>query len=111
MLVENGDNKQLLKNLIIKYNNEKNNNSNQENNTEKRYYKILKKLPWIPNISPKIKRKFKKIGKDIAFMSWKNLPNSPPGAYQLDCSCNEKYIASQKRRYNLHDAQNINKIA
>ena len=61
MFVENGHNKQLLKNLVIKYNNKKNNKNNH------------KKLSWIPNISPKIKREFKKIGKDIAFTSGKNL--------------------------------------
>ena len=67
MFVENGHNKQLLKNLVIKYNNKKYNKNNHENNTENRDYKNLKKLPSIPNISPKIKCKFKKIGKDIAF--------------------------------------------
>ena len=102
MFVENGHSKQLLKNLVIKYNNNKN---NHENNTENRDYKNLKKLPWIPNINPKRKSEFKKIGKDVAFTSGKNLqqilcqknkpnllPNSQPGVYQLDCSCNGKYI-------------------
>ena len=54
---------------------------------------LIKKLPWIPNISLKIKREFKKIGKDFAFASSKNLqqifyqknkarllPNGQPGA-------------------------------
>ena len=99
MFVENGHNKQLLKNLVIKYNNKKNNKNNH------------KKLSWIPNISPKIKREFKKIGKDIAFTSGKNLQqipcqknkpkllsNSQPGVYQLDCSCNGKYIGESKKR-------------
>ena len=71
MFVDNGHNKQLLKNLVIKYKNKKNNKKNHENNTENREYKNLKKLPWIPNISPKIKHEFKKIGKDIAFTSGK----------------------------------------
>ena len=108
--VENGHNKQLLKNLVIKYN-KKNNKSNHENNTANRAYKNLEMLPWIPNISPKIKRDFKKMGKDIAFTSGKNLqqilcqknkpklsPNSQPGANQLDCSCNGKYIGKSKKR-------------
>ena len=56
MFVENGHNKQFLKNLVIKYNSKKNNKNNHENNTENRDYKNLKKLPWIPNISPEIKR-------------------------------------------------------
>ena len=78
----------------MKYNSKKNNKNKHKNNTEDRDYSNLKKLPWIPNISPKIKRKFKKIGKDIAFTSGKNmqqilyqknkpklLPNSQPGVY------------------------------
>ena len=110
-LVENGHNKQLLKNLVIEYNNKKNNKSNCENVTENRDYTNLKKLPLIPNISPKIKREFKKIGKYIAFTSGKNLqqvfcqknkpkllPNSQPGVYQLDCPCNGKYIGGSKKR-------------
>ena len=52
------------------------------------------------------------IGKDIAFTSGKNLrqilfhkknkpkllPNSQPGEFQLDCSCNGKYICESKKR-------------
>ena len=65
MFVENGHNKQLLKNLIIiEYNNKKNHKSKHENNTENRDYKNLKKLPCIPNICPKMKLEFKKTGKD-----------------------------------------------
>ena len=40
MFVENGHKKQLLKKLVIKYNNKKNNKNNYENNTENRKYKI-----------------------------------------------------------------------
>ena len=54
VFIENGHSKQLLKNLVIKYNNKKNKN-NHKNSTENRDYKNLKKLPWIPNISPKKK--------------------------------------------------------
>ena len=110
MFIENGHNKQLLKKSVIKHNNKKNNKNNHENNTENRDYKNLKKLPWISN-SPKIKCEFKKIGKDISFTSEKNLQqilcqknkpkllqNSQPGVYQLDCSCNGKYIGKSKKR-------------
>ena len=45
MFVENIHNKQLLKSLVIKYNNKKNNKSNDENNNGNRDYKNLKKLP------------------------------------------------------------------
>ena len=95
MFVENGHNKQLLKNLVIKYNNKKNNKTNHENNTENRDYKTLKQLPWIPNISPKTKREFKKIGKDITFTSGKKLQQilcqkNKPKLLQL---VNQKYIS------------------
>ena len=73
MFVENGHNKQLLKNLVISYNNKKKNKNNHENNTEHRQYKNLKKLPWIRNIGQKMKREFKKIGKGITFTLGKNL--------------------------------------
>ena len=58
---------------MVEYNNKKNNKNNDENNAQNRDYTNLKKLPWIPNINPKIKREFKKIGKDIAFTPGKNL--------------------------------------
>ena len=58
-----------------------------------------------------MKRKFKKIEKDIAFTSGKNLqqslcqknkpkllPNSQPVVYQLDCLCNGKYIGESKKK-------------
>ena len=57
--------KKLLKNLVVECNNKKNNKYNHENNTQNRDYTNLKRLPWILNISPKIKREFKKIGKAL----------------------------------------------
>ena len=116
MFVENGHNKQLLKNLVIKYNNKKNNKNNHENNTENRKYKNLKKLPWIPNISLKIKRG------DIVFTLGKiyskfSVKKTNSNYYQI---ATQEYIsqsaramgnilAGQKRGF-LHDAQNINRI-
>ena len=38
---------------------------NHENNTQDGDYTNLKRLPWILNISPKIKRDFKKIRKAL----------------------------------------------
>ena len=111
MFVENGHNKQLLKNLVIEYKNNKNNKGNHNSSIENRHNTNLKKLPWISNISPKIKREFKKIWKDIVFTSGKKLqlilcqknkpkllPKNQPGVYQLDCSCNGKYICESKKK-------------
>ena len=117
MLVKNGHSKQLLKNLVVEYNNKKNNKNNHENNTQNRDYINLNKLPWIPNISPKMKSEFKKIGKDIVFTSGKNLQqilcqknksrpltNSQPVVYQLDSLCKRKYICKSKKKgtYTMH---------
>ena len=95
----------------MKYNNKKNNKNNHKNNVENLDHSNLKKLPSIPNIRPKIKREFNKIGKDIAFTSGKNpqqilcqknkpklIPNSQPPVYQLDCFCNGKYIGESEKR-------------
>ena len=73
--------------------------SNHENNTENRDYTNLKKLPWIPNISPKIKREFKKIGKNIAFTSGEglqtnHLSKNKPKYYQI---VNQEYTSSIAR--------------
>ena len=59
-------------NLVVEYNNKKSHKNIHENNVINRDYINLKKLPYILNISPKIKREFKKIGKDIAFTSGKS---------------------------------------
>ena len=59
---------------------------------------------------PKIRKEFKIVNKDITFISSKNLqsilcqnkpklpPNSYPGVYQLDCSCNGRYIGKSKEK-------------
>ena len=52
---------------MVEYNNKKNNKNISENNAINRDY-INPKI----NISPKIKREFKKIGKDIVFTPGKN---------------------------------------
>ena len=97
MFVENGHNKQLLRDLVIKCNNKKNNRNNHENNTENRDYKNLKKLHWILNISPKTTRVQENreryclhVGKtsttnSLSKKQTKTIPNYKPGVYQLDC--------------------------
>lgn len=104
MFVENGHSKSFLQKLVTEHNNNKN-----KNNTKQDYTNI-KKLPWVPGIGPKIRYEFKKVGKNIAFTSSNNLqkilcknkpkllPNSYPGIYQLDCSCNGRYFGESKKK-------------
>ena len=97
MFVENGHKRKFLETLVKGYNTKKKNSDN-------RNYTNTNKIPWIPNIGPKVRKEFKKINKDITFISGKNIqsilcqnkpkvrPNSHAGVYQLDCSCNGRYI-------------------
>ena len=52
---------------LVKDYNTKNKNSDNRNDTNR------KKISWIPNIGPKIKKEFKKVNKDITFTSDKSL--------------------------------------
>ena len=58
------------------------------------------KLPWIPGVSPKLKKVYKKAGYKVVFKSGKNLgsilttknkmqlpKNSYPGVYMIPCNC------------------------
>ena len=103
MFVENGHKRTFLEALVKDYNT-KNKNSDTPNDTNR------KKIPWILNIGPKIRKEFKKVNKGITFTFGKNLqsilcqnkpkllPNSHPGVYQLDCSCNGRYIGESKKK-------------
>ena len=69
-------------------------------------------LPWIPKVSPKLRKVYKKAGYDVAFKSGKNLgsilslknkaklpKNSYPGVYQIPCSCGiTPYRGQTKKR-------------
>ena len=91
MFVENGHKRTFLEALVKDYNT-KNKNSDNRNDTNR------KKIPWILNIEPKIRKEVKKVNKGIIFTFGKNLqsilcqnkpkliPNSHPGVHQLDCS-------------------------
>ena len=89
MFVENGHKRTFLDALVRDYN-IKNKNSENRNDFNR------KKILWIPNIGPKIRKEFKKVNKDITSTSGKNLqiilcqnkskllPNSHPAVYQSD---------------------------
>ena len=66
MFVENGHKRTFLEALVKDYNTKKKNSDN-------RNYTNTKKIPWVPNIGPKIRKEFKKVNKDITFTSGKNL--------------------------------------
>ena len=66
MFIENGHKKAFLETLVKNYNSKKKNN-------DSRNYTNSKKIPWVPNIGPKIRKELKKVNKGITFTPWKNL--------------------------------------
>ena len=62
-------------------------------------------LPWVPGVSPKLRKEFRKAGFQVTFrplanlemlLTSKNKPslpmNSLAGVYEVQCNCGEKYI-------------------
>ena len=106
IFTENGHNRNTLTNIATEYlrniNKPKSNDQNNNKNTIK--------LPWVPILGPKLRKEFKKKKIKTVFTSGVNLksilcqnkskliPNSYPGVYTLNCSCNADYIGETKKK-------------
>ena len=84
-------------------------NKNKQKNTKKE--QKFTSLPWIPEISNKLKKVFKEAGCQIAFKSPTNLNsllktrnkpqlpnNSKPGVYYIPTGCNKGYTGETKKK-------------
>ena len=72
--------------------------------------KPIIKLPWIPMVSPKLRKVMRKHGVKVVFTSGKNLSdilckhksplpkNSNPGVYSVTCGCSGVYIGETKKK-------------
>ena len=110
VFVENGYEKVKLQKLIKDMEKPKvNKMSNATNYTS---------LPWIPGLSQKLKKSFKKFGCVISFKSPTNLnsiltkqnkpqlpPNSKPGVYFIPTSCKTGYTGETKKRISSRNTQ------
>ena len=68
------------------------------------------RLPWIPKITPALRKIFRKKGFKVVCSSSPNLqrlvcknkdrltPNSDPGVYKLDCTCGKSYVGETKKK-------------
>ena len=68
IFIENERKRTFLENFVKDYNAKK-------KNIGSRNYTNSKKVPWVLNIGPKIRRAFKKVNKNIIFTSGKYLQN------------------------------------
>ena len=109
IFTENGHNRNTLTNIATEYlrniNKPKSNDQNNNKNT-----KNIIKLPWVPILGPKLRKEFKKKKIKTVFTSGVNLksilcqnkskliPNSYPGVYTLNCSCNSENIGKTKEK-------------
>jgi predicted GIY-YIG superfamily endonuclease len=103
---ENGYSESILTGVVDSYRSNQNTVRVERNITDET--KIVK-LPWIPGVSVKLKKTFRKAGFKAVFKSGNNLSailtarnkcklpkNSSPGIYKVNCSCGKYYIGETK---------------
>ena len=75
-------------------------------------------LPWIPGLSQKLKKSFKKVGCEISFKAPRNLnsiltsknkpqlpPNSQPGVYFISTGCKSGYTGETKKQIRTRNTE------
>ena len=122
IFVENGFKEKELKKIIREVKSKlKQSESNRNNNTENDSNEIKQTitLPWIPTISPKLKKAYRKAGFKVVFKSPKNIQtiltsknksklpkNSFPGVYEIPCSCGKTpYRGETKMKISTRSTQ------
>ena len=108
---ENGYSESILTGIIDSYRKNQRSNQNtvgvESESTDE--VKNIVKLPWIPGVSVRLKKSFRKAGFKAVFKSGNNLSailtarnkcklpkNSSPGIYKVVCSCGKYYIGETK---------------
>ena len=94
-------------------------NQNQSHNQEQdqEHNKVVK-LPWIPGMSPKLRKSFRAAGYRTVFKSGANLkalltsknksrlpPNSQPGVYMINRNCGKKYVGETGLKISTQTSQ------
>ena len=80
-------------------------------------------LPWVPGLSPKLRKTYRKHGYKTVFKSSANLKtlltsgnksrlpkNSHPGVYMVNCKCNKRYVGETKLKVSSRTRQHIKTI-
>ena len=126
VFMENGYKEKDLKKIISAYQPPNQRQSIEVADTENDDERLLHaSLPWIPGLSEKLRKQFKKANIKTTFKSTSNLkdilcsknkstlpPLSVPGVYMVSCSCGKKYVgetgANIKTRINQHKKATFN---
>ena len=103
--VDNGYDRNKLLKIASDY--RKNRDENQQSSIE--INNKIVTLPWIPQLSPKLRKSFKEAGYRTVFKSSANLKTlltsknksklpklDHPGVYMIDCNCRKKYVGETK---------------
>ena len=125
---ENGYDEKILKKLCEEVKNKINpptetSTPREENKNETTLQTIT--LPWIPGVSPRLKKAFRKAGYKVAFKANQNLqsilskknkvklpPNSHPGIYSIPCACGvPPYVGKTKLRITTRIDQHESYVA
>ena len=129
---QNGYEKEKLEKMIDEVRSKRPNNptnTNPENEQKKENMRTIT-LPWIPGVSPKLRKAYRKAGYKVAFKSGRNIgniltsknkmklpANSHPGVYAIPCSCGntayrgetKKKISTRANEHKKHVEKNENK--
>ena len=109
IFVENGHNENTLRKTAREYipPEFRNDSESKDNDNDS---KPIVKVPWIPGITPKLKKLYKQKGFKVICTSSPNLksilcrnkdrllPNSSLGVYELDCTCGKPYVGETKKK-------------
>lgn len=115
--VENGYREYELKNI------EKSYRQKMENNEKENEDMKIVSLPWIPGLSPKLRKSFRKSGYRTVFKSTSNLKTilsaknksklpelSNPGVYMVRCKCGMRYVGETSMKISTRIQQHKKSI-
>ena len=113
LFVENGYDKNDLTKIVHEFKSQRNQEeqANMDNDDSNQPSQTIS-LPWIPGVSPKLRKVYRKAGYKVVFKSGRNIgnwltaknktklpKNSHPGVYKIPCSCRiTAYRGETKKR-------------
>ena len=126
VFIENGYKRTDLTQIISEIRMKRNNTQNQEEENNETLNRGIITLPWVPGLSPKLRKQFRKAGCKVVFKSSKNLKSiltsknksklldhSYPGIYKIGCEKhpNNPYIGETKLQIRTRNEQHQDYVA